>query len=332
MTERTDSSPAKPEAQRSAQQRVSFSQRFWKIWDRGGIFIILGVFAIVLALLTPRFLTPQNLINLVRQVSVLTLMSMALLTVVITGNIDLTVGAFAGLIGALIAGFSIALGFFPALMLVALIAIFVGLTNGFLTTRGKNLSVIVTLAMMTIIQGVTLLYTESRPITGFSEAIVALGSGYIGPIPVPVIIAVLVALLIHFMLNHTRFGRELFAIGGNPEAARLSGIPVKLRIIHAFVISAMLSATAGIVLTGRVASAQPNAGVGDELDAVGAVLIGGASLSGGKGTVLGTLAGVLILGMISNGLNLLRINPFYQYVIKGLIILFAILMDQWERD
>jgi ribose transport system permease protein len=318
-------------ARTATKRSVSRSERFWQIWDKYGIFLILLTFAIILALLTPRFLSGQNMINLIRQISVLTIIALGLLVVIVTGNVDLTVGAFLGLAGALLAGFSKSIGYLPALMVVALVAVAVGFINGFLTTRGKSLSVIVTLAMMTIIQGVTLLYTESRPITGFASEIETIGTGYIGPIPIPVIFAIVTAVLVQVLLRYTGFGRELFAIGGNAEAARLSGIRVKLRVMQAFVISAMLSATAGMVLTGRVASAQPNAGIGDELNAVGAVLIGGASLNGGSGSVVKTLAGVLILGMISNGLNLLRINPFYQYVIKGLIILFAILMDQWER-
>jgi ribose transport system permease protein len=233
--------------------------------------------------------------------------------------------------GAFFAGWSIQFGILPALLLGFGIAIAVGLINGFLSTRGKGLSVIVTLATLTIFQGITLLYTGGRPIIGFPEGLRVLGTGYLGPIPVPMIIAVVVAALMHLLLRYTPFGRELYAIGGNAEAARLSGIPVNLRIITAFVISALLSALAGLVLIARVSSAQPTAGLGEEFNAVGAVLIGGASLSGGAGSVVGTLAGVLILGMISNGLNLLHVDPYYQYVVKGLIILFAILMDQWGR-
>jgi ribose transport system permease protein len=191
--------------------------------------------------------------------------------------------------------------------------------------------VIVTLAMLTIYQGATLLYTDGRPITGLPDNMREFGRGYLGPIPIPVVIALVAAAFIHILLRHTTLGRQLYAIGGNAEAARLSGIAVKSRVIFAFIVSASFAAMAALVLTARVSSAQPTAGVGDEFSAVGAVLIGGASLSGGVGSVLGTLAGVLILGMISNGLNLLQVNPFYQYIIKGLIILFAILMDQWGR-
>ncbi|MCC6790529.1 MAG: ABC transporter permease [Thermomicrobiales bacterium] len=303
----------------------------WKIWERFGILIILLAFGVALTVLTDTFLTPRNLLNVARQVSVLSLISLGLLVVLITGNVDLTVGAFLGLAGALFAGWSIAFGIVPALLMGFGTAVVVGSINGFLSTRGRNLSVIVTLAMMTMIQGATLLYTDGRPITGFPESMRVVGTGYLGPIPAPVVIAVAAAVVVQILLQATGFGRELYAIGGNTEAARLSGVPVTRRVIATFVISALLSALAGLVLIGRVSSAQPTAGIGDELNAVGAVLIGGASLSGGAGSVVGTLAGVLILGMISNGLNLLNVNPYYQYVIKGLIILFAILMDQWGR-
>lgn len=306
-------------------------QKFMKIWDKAGILIILSVFIIVLSLLNDHFLTAQNLLNVGRQVAVLSIISMGMLIVIITGNMDLTVGAWLGLAGAIMAGSMKLWGIVPGILIGFAFAIVVGFNNGFLTTRGKNLSVIVTLAMMIIFQGITLLYTNSEPITGFPKEIGIIGSGYIGPFPIPLFIAGVVALLVHLFLNHTVPGRELFAIGGNREAARLSGIPVKKRIIMAYTISSSLAALAGLVLTSRVLSAQPTAGVGEEMNAIGAVLIGGASMSGGAGSVIGTLAGVLILGLISNGLNLLQINPFYQYVIKGLIILFAILMDQWER-
>jgi ribose transport system permease protein len=309
----------------------SWTARLRKVWDRGGILIILAAFAVILALSTDRFLTAQNLLNVGRQVSVLTLISLGLLVVIVTGNVDLTVGAWLGLAGALMAGWTKSWGIVPGLAAVFGLAALVGLNNGFLSTRAKGLSVIVTLAMMTIFQGATLLYTKSEPITGFPEVIGTLGAGYLGPVPVPVIIAVVAAALVHVVLRYMRFGRELRAIGGNAEAARFSGVPVTARVMAAFVISAMMSALAGLVLIARVLSAQPNGGVGQELDAVGAVLLGGASLNGGTGSVVGTLAGVLILGMINNGLNLLHIDPFYQYVVKGMIILFAILMDQWGR-
>jgi ribose/xylose/arabinose/galactoside ABC-type transport system permease subunit len=316
---------------RAAGREAGLGRSFWQLWNRFGILLILLIFALALTLLTDRFLTGTNLLNLARQSAVLGLISLGLLVVILTGNVDLTVGTFMGFAGALTAQWAISLGLLPAIVLGVGVAIAVGFINGFLSTRGTGLSVIVTLAMLTIFQGATLLFTGGRPIQGVPDDMRALGWGYVGPIPLPIVIAVVAGILVHILLRHTTFGRQLYAIGGNAEAARLSGIPVKMRIIQAFMISASFAMVAGLVLTARTMSAQPTAGVGDEFSAVGAVLIGGASLNGGAGNVVGTLAGVLILGMISNGLNLLQVNPFYQYIIKGLIILFAILMDQWGR-
>ncbi len=315
----------------SVNQLRSEMKSFWFIWERFGIYIILIVFAIALSLLSDRFLTIQNLSNVMRQIATLAIISVGLLTTVVTGKVDLTIGAFSGLVGALFAGWSIQFGIFPALVMGFGFAMVWGLINGFLVTRGKSLDVIVTLSMMMIAQGMTLLYTNGRPVIGFPDEMRFLGNVDISGFPMLVIVAILMMIIIHIILRYTVFGRELYAIGGNPEAARLSGIPANWRIIIAYMISAVLSALAGLILIGRVASAQPTAGVGDEFTAVGAVLLGGASMSGGIGTVAGTLAGVLILGMISNGLNLLHVNPYFQYVVKGLIILFAILMDQFGR-
>jgi ribose transport system permease protein len=318
-------------SQKSTRQSRAQQRSYWLIWERYGIYLILIVFALSLTLLSNRFLTFQNLSNVMRQVATLDLISIGLLTTVTTGKVDLTVGAFSGLAGALIAGWSIQFGVVPALLMGFSVAIVWGFLNGFLVTRGKSLDVIVTLATMMIAQGLTLLYTNGRPVIGFPEQIRFLGNADVAGIPMLVIVAIIMMVIVHIMLRYTAFGRELYAVGGNQEAARLSGIPATRRIIMTYVISALLSALAGLVLIGRVASAQPTAGVGDEFSAVGAVLIGGASMSGGAGTVPGTLAGVLILGMISNGLNLLHVNPYFQYVVKGLIILFAILMDQFGR-
>lgn len=326
IREQTTGAPPAPRAAAD-----TWSLRFWRVWERYGIFIILAVFATVLSLLSNRFLTPNNLVNVMKQSATLAVLSLGLLVPVTTGHVDLTVGAFSGLAGALIAGMSLSLGILPALLIGFTVALAWGLLVGFLVTRGKGLDVIVTLAMLTVAQGLLLLYTSGRPIIGFPASLRILGNSSVGVIPMPVITALVLAVIIHVLLRYTVYGRELFTIGGNEEAARLSGIRVKWRIMSAYAISALMAATAGLVMVGRVSSAQPTAGVGDEFTAVGAVLIGGASMAGGVGSVGGTLAGVLILGMISNGLNLLNVNPFFQYVVKGLIILFAILMDQWGR-
>lgn len=304
---------------------------YWDIWEQFGIYIILIIFALLLSLLSNRFFTIQNLSNITRQVATLAIISSGLLTTVVTGRVDLSIGAFSGLTGALIAGWSIQFGALSALLMGFGVALVWGFINGFLVTRGKSLDVIVTLSMMMIAQGLTLLYTNGRPIIGFPGSISFLGNADVVGVPMLVLAAAIVMSAIHIVLRYTTFGRELYAIGGNMEAARLSGIPANFRIITAYMISAVLSALAGLIMIGRVASAQPTAGVGDEFTAVGAVLLGGASMSGGVGTIPGALAGVLILGLISNGLNLLHVNPYFQYVVKGLIILFAILMDQFGR-
>ena len=324
---------ATPNAIEKVQARSASVEKksYWAIWERFGIYIILLVFVLILSLLSNRFLTVGNLSNVMQQVATLALISAGMLTAVVTGKIDLTVGAFSGLTGALFAGWSLQFGVVPALVMGFGVAFAWGTINGFLVTRGKSLDVIVTLAMMMIAEGMTLLYTNGRPVIGFPKQMQFLGGADISGIPVLVIVAVAMLLIIHVMLRYTVFGRELYSVGGNQEAARLSGVPANRRIITAYIISALLSSLAGLVLIGRVASAQPTAGVGDEFTAVGAVLIGGASLSGGAGTIPGLVAGVLILGLISNGSNLLHINPYFQYVVKGLIILFAILLDQFGR-
>ena len=302
------------------------------VWRKYGIFIVLGMFIVTMTVISDSFMTANNLLNLGRQISVLSLISLALLIVLVTGNVDLTVGATVGLVGAVVAKAALAWPLPLALATGLAAALLVGGVNGFLSTRGRDLSVIVTLSMMTIIQGLTLLLTSGNPVFGFPKSLAALGRGELWNLPVPLLVAALAALLVYIFLKHTKIGRELYSVGGNAEAARLSGIAVKRRIALAFLVSATLSAVGALVLLGRVSVAQPSAGIGMELDAVGAVLIGGASLSGGSGSVTKTLAGVTLLGLISNGINLLGVNPFASYVVKGVVILIAILLDQWERS
>jgi ribose transport system permease protein len=313
------------------QTKMASQKPLWWIWERFGIYIILVIFAVALSISTEYFLTVRNLSNVMQQVATLALISAGMLTTIVAGKVDLTVGAFSGLAGALFAGWSLQFGAVPAIIMGFAVAVLWGLTNGFLITRGKNLDVIVTLAMLMIAEGISLLDTNGRPIIGFPAAISFLGNASVLGVPVLIMVAVVALLIMHVVLRYTAFGRELYAIGGNFEAARLSGVPSTRRIISAFIISAVLSALAGLVTIGRVASAQPAEGVGNEFTAVGAVLIGGASLTGGMGTVPGTAAGVVILGLISNGSNLLQVSPYFQYVVRGVVILFAIMLDQLGR-
>jgi ribose transport system permease protein len=304
---------------------------FARVWTSYGIFVILALLVAALSVASPSFLTSNNLLNVGGQISVMGFISLGVLLTVITGNVDLTVGALVGLAGAIIAMVGLDYGVFLALLAGVALAAFVGLTNGYLSTRGRNLSVIVTLAGMSIIKGTTLLITNGQPVYGFPDSLNRLGFGTIAGIPNSLVALTLVSVGLAVFLNRTRWGRELYAVGGNSEAARLAGIPVNRRIMLTFVLSAGLAVVGGLILLGRVASAQPSAGVGMELNAVGAVLIGGASLNGGAGKVTNTIAGVLILGLITNGINLLNINGFVAYIVIGVVILFAILMNQWER-
>ncbi len=284
-----------------------------------------------LTISTPVFLTWQNLSNVSRQVAVVGLLSLGQLAVMLTGNIDLSSASLMGLFGAVLAGQSKEMGFPLALGMAVVLALVWGFSNGFLVTRGKNISVIVTLSTMYIAQGLLLIYTQGRPVILFPMPYEFLGVGSLGPIPWSLIALSLVALVMALVLRFAPVGRHVYAVGGNREAARVCGIDVKRLIVGVYVISAMIASLASLVLLSRVASAQPNAGAGMELDSIAAVLIGGASVSGGYGTVLGTIIGVFILGFINNGLNLLGVAGYYQYVFKGAIILVAVLVETMQR-
>ncbi|HHY61598.1 MAG TPA: ABC transporter permease, partial [Firmicutes bacterium] len=190
---------------------------------------------------------------------------------------------------------------------------------------------VATLGMTTVARGLTLIYTGGRPIYNLTDAFRVLGAGYVGPIPVPVLILALVIAVVHFVMSSTVFGREVYALGGNEEAARYSGINVERRRMLVYISMGLLSAVTGIVLTSRLGSADPTAGVGFETDAIAAVVIGGTSMSGGEGSVIGSLIGALIIGVMNNGLNLLNVSPYYQQIFKGLIVVLAVLMDSASR-
>jgi ribose transport system permease protein len=292
------------------------------------VFIIWFIF---LSFTSPVFFTTQNLFNVTRQIAVIGVLSIGQLICMISGNIDLSVGTFLGMVGALLGGLSLKIGFLPAFGIVLLVTLIWGLANGFLVSLGKGTSVIITLSTMYIARGITLIYTDGKPFILFPMPYQFLGEGNIGPVPWSLITLVIVAVVIGFFLRNKAIGRHIYAVGGNREAARVCGINPKKITIYVFISSAFFSALGAIILLGRVASAQPNAGLGMELDSIAAVLIGGASVSGGAGGVIGTLIGILMLGLINNGLNLLGVSGFFQYVLKGLIILLAVLADSLRK-
>lgn len=294
-----------------------------------GPFIGLLLICLTLSLLSDRFFTSSNLLNVARQVSINALLGVGMTFVILTGGIDLSVGSILALSGALAAG-SLGLGVDPilAVLVSCLVGLLAGTVNGTIVAYGKVAPFVATLATMTLFRGATLIYTEGRPVRAVAEGFNQLGGGYIGPIPTPVIITALVFLVAWFVLNRMTLGRRVFAIGGNEEATILSGVKTKGYKVMVYSISGLLAGLAGAILTSRLLSAQPTAGAGYELDAIAAVVIGGTSLSGGAGGVLGTLVGALIIGIIDNGLNLLNVSSFYQQAVKGLIILIAVLLDR----
>lgn len=290
------------------------------------------ILVVILSILSPRFLSVSNFTNVLRQTSINTIMAVGLTFVILTGGIDLSVGSIFAFSSAVTAGMLMANIPAPlAIIIGLLIGALAGVANGVLVTKGKIPPFIVTLAMMTIIRGITLVYTGGQPITGLGESFYWIGNGYIWIFPVPVVLTVVVFALAYYILTQFKIGRYIYAIGGNEEASRLSGINTKRVKTIVYGISGMLAALSGIIIASRLNSAQPTAGQGAELDAIAAVVLGGTSLSGGQGGIIGTIIGALIIGVLNNGLNLLNVSPFYQAIVKGAVILIAILIDNNEK-
>ena len=284
--------------------------------------------SIVLWIMTPYFLTVSNLLNIAQQTSINAIIAVGMTFVIITAGIDLSVGSLVAFSGVVLASVLQAGVPLPIAILVGLgVGLSCGMINGLLITHGRIPPFISTLGMMSVARGAALLYTKGRPVSGFSENFRYLATGEIFHIPVPVIIMGVVYIIAHFVLNRTKLGRYAYAIGGNEEAAILSGINVKLYKTMVYALCGMLSGLAALILTARLNSAQPIAGNMYELDAIAATVIGGTSLMGGEGTVLGTLIGALIMGVLRNGLNLLGVSSFIQQIVIGSVIIIAVLLD-----
>ncbi|MFI8410935.1 ABC transporter permease [Paeniglutamicibacter gangotriensis] len=296
-----------------------------------GALVGLVVLCLALFIATPRFLTTANLVNVGIQVSTIAVMAFGLTFVIVAAGIDLSVGSVAAL-SAMVSSYWVTTANLPdgmSIVIGLLVGAACGWVTGAMSAFGKLPTFIASLAMLTIVRGLTLVVSDGRPIpTG--EAVSFLGSD-LGVIPVPIIVLVLSALVAGFVLNYTVIGKNAFAVGGNTEAARLSGIPVKRVLVTVFVISGIFSALSGMILAGRLDSAQPTLASGYELDAIAAVVIGGSSLSGGVGRISGTLVGALVLAVIRNGLNLLSVSAFWQQVVIGLVIAVAVGFDVFRR-
>ncbi|KJF65898.1 ABC transporter permease [Rhizobium nepotum] len=298
---------------------------------RYGIVISFVLLFVVLAVASPNFLSTNNLINVLRQVSINGVLAIGMTFVILTAGIDLSIGSILALAGA--ASASLVTGpdaHNPAIALVAgLVAgCFCGAINGLLIARFRVPAFVTTLGMLSVARGATLLYSGGRPIPNLSIGFRWLGQGSIVGIPVPVVIFAIVFAIAAVVLRHTIYGRRIYAVGGNPRSAKTSGINVRAITFSVYVIMGTLAGLAGVMLTARTTSALPQAGIGYELDAIAAVVIGGTSLTGGVGRIGYTLVGVLIIGMISNGLDLMGVSSYYQQIIKGSIIVLAVLIDR----
>lgn len=313
------------------------NSRVRKIFNEYGIFLIFVLLIIVLSIARPNFLRPQNIMNVLRQISINGLLSIGMTFVILTGGIDLSVGsmlAFGGVIAASLASDAMG-GTITHPMVAAGVALLAGLVlgsmNGALIAKFRLPSFVVTLGMLSMARGFTFIYTDGMPIPRIDKRFLVFGQGVVFGIPLPVIIFIIVYIIAWLTLNNTRYGRYIYAVGGNEKSAKVSGVNTRLVVFSVYAISGILSALGGVILTARTTAGLPQAGMSYELDAIAAVVIGGTSLSGGQGVLSGTLVGALLIGVINNGLDLLGVSSYFQQVVKGAIIVGAVLLDSFRK-
>jgi inositol transport system permease protein len=314
------------------------------IFNKYGIFLVFIAMLIVASFLSPAFLSKTNLINVVRQMSVVGLIALGVTGVIVSAGIDLSSGSVVGLSAVVAASLSqlpdYPAAFYKGLQVPLFVAILaacgagalVGLINGSLVARTRIPPFIATLGTLTAIRGAALLYTGGRPISDLTDGYNFIGQGDLFGVPVPILLLVLMALVTHVLYSQTKFGKYVYAIGGNEQAARVSGIDVGKYKMLMYVYAGFLAGLAGLVVSARIGSGQPGLGQGYELDAIAAAVIGGASLSaGGIGTVAGTIVGALIIGVLNNILDLTNVSAYWQQIIKGCIIVGAVILDQLKH-
>lgn len=295
-----------------------------------GVYLGLLLLVVVSAILSPVFLTSENIFNTLRQASAIGIVSLGATLVILNGGIDLSVGSILTLAACMTTGLMAGKNgvTIPVIIAVLLVGVLFGFINGITITKRKVEPFIITLGLSTVIQGIVLLVTKGSPVGQIAPNLKFLGNGYLWVIPVPVILFAVIFAIASVVLHRTVFGRYIYSVGGNAEAARLSGIKVDRNKIYVYMISGLSAAIAGIVLASRVSVGDPYMGRGYELDAIAAVVIGGTSMAGGVGGLTGTIAGVLIITVMNNMLNLLNISPFIQQIIKGLIIIAAVIFQK----
>lgn len=298
-----------------------------------GIFVVFITICLILSFISPQFLTVSNWTIIITQVSINALLAFGVTFVIITGGIDLSLGsmvAVTGVTAAMLAHpdtFPVVLPIFVAL----LVGLLMGAFNGLIITKSKIAPFIVTLGTMTIGRGLALILSKGRPVSNLSDSFNFIGGGTIFGVPFPIIVLIFVFVVCNIILKKTLLGRYIYAVGGNEQASRASGININQVKMAVYSIAGLLAGLAGILLTSRITTGQPNAGAGFELDAIAAAVIGGTSTSGGTGTMTGTLIGVLLIGVINNGLDLLNVTSYYQQVVMGIIIIGAVVLDSWNQ-
>ena len=327
-----------------AEKPPQMSHQISRVFSKYGIFIIFGVMVVVASLLSPAFLSPINLINIVRQMSIVGLIALGVTGIIVSAGIDLSSGSVVGLTAVVAASLAQSPdntgAFYPGLHLpifvpvaaACLVGALVGLINGTLVAKARIPPFIATLGTFTAIRGAANLYTSGRPISDLTDEYDFIGQGDVFGAPVPILILLVMAAVTHVLYAHTKFGKYIYAIGGNEQAARVSGINASRYKMLIYVYASFLAGLAGLVVSSRIGSGQPGLGVGYELDAIAAAVIGGTSLSaGGIGTVAGTIIGALIIGVLNNTLDLMNVSAFWQQIVKGCIIVGAVILDQLKN-
>ena len=303
-------------------------------FSKYGIYFAFVVLAGTLAVTSPPFRTLSNIENILQQISVNGIIAIGMTMVIITGGIDLSVGSVLALSAVVATSFAHPDKYplIVPILLGVVVGLACGAVNGLLVAKKRLAPFIVTLGMMTVARGMALVYTGGRPVINLSDSYNEIGGGILGPIPFPALIFFAAVLLGAFILHFTRFGRYVYAVGGNELAAKVSGVNTDRVLIGVYALTGALSGAAGIVLSSRIMSGPPATGEGSELDAIAAVVIGGTSLSGGIGSIAGTIVGVLIIGVMNNGLDLLNVSSYWQQIVKGLIIVLAVLLDRKSKS
>lgn len=315
--------------QSSSPSVVTFKDRSKQIFNQLGMLIILALLIVVMSVIAPNFTDSSNILNVLKQSSITAILAAGMTVVILTGGIDLSVGstlALSGVISVLLSNSGVPVVF--SMFAGAAVGYIAGAINGYLTAVPKLPAFIVTLGSMTYLRGLAYVITGGYPVVLASEKFKFIGAGEILGIPTPIYIMAIVYIIMFVVLKYTMFGRHVYAIGGNEEAAHLTGIKVNRTLINVYSISGLLAGISGVVMAGRLFSGQPMVGIAFELDAIAAVVLGGTSFVGGRGRIQGTIIGVLIVAVLTNGMTLLNVDYYWQQVVKGIVIVIAVLLDR----